>query len=41
VGLLVLRYILRVEPIASASTEEIVARLTPALRAVMQTEADA
>lgn len=39
VGLLVLRYILQVEPIASASTDEVVARLTPALRAMMQTEA--
>lgn len=38
-GLLVLRYIVRIEPLASASTEEIVARLTPALRAVMQAEA--
>lgn len=39
VGLLVLRHVLQVEPIASASTDEIVARLAPALRAVMQTEA--
>ncbi|MFA7296039.1 MAG: TetR family transcriptional regulator [Dehalococcoidia bacterium] len=39
VGLLVLRYILQVEPIASASTDEIVERLAPGLRAVMQTEA--
>lgn len=39
IGLLVLRYLVRVEPIASASTEDLVARVTPALRAVMHVDA--
>ena len=36
VGLLVLRYVVRIEPLASASTDEVVARIVPALRALLR-----
>lgn len=38
IGLLVLRHIVQIEPIASASTDEIVRRIAPALRALVDVD---
>jgi len=38
VGLAMMRYVLEVEPIASADTEELVAQFAPAIRAVLKAD---
>ena len=41
IGVLVMRYLVQVEPIASASTDELVRHLAPAFRALLQASAEA
>ncbi len=41
IGILVMRYLVRLEPIASAPTDELVRHLAPAFRALLQTPVEA